>query len=261
MIGLLTDWEIITPQPYGLFHICFLVLMIALCVVFVFIGKKYHEQVHINRIVLCFGIFLALIEIYKQVFYTLNNDSYPWYIFPFQFCSVPIYVCLINPFIRNKKIQSAGYYFLSYYGLLAGLMVMLIPTTVFNKYLTICLHTMLWHMSMVIVGCYLISARTQGRSFNEVKSAFWVWLGFVGIALVADIIGYQAYFKNHSGTWNLFYISPYYDCVLPILGDIYKNTNWLIFFICYIIAFTGGVVVVYYICKLINKGIKRHNSI
>ena len=101
---------------------------------------------------LFFQLSLLFFEILKQVIYTLQAGHYQWYAFPFQFCSVPIYLVPLALLIRNEKIKTALYNFLSFYVLLAGLIVMFYPGDVFTTDVVINFQTMIHHMSMVLIG-------------------------------------------------------------------------------------------------------------
>ena len=76
-----------------------------------------------NRIFFIFGIILLLSEIWKQycLTYIVNPGSYDWWYFPFQLCSIPMYVCLLLPFAVPESIHRAMEAFLMDFGLLGGI--------------------------------------------------------------------------------------------------------------------------------------------
>lgn len=51
------------------------------------------------------GILMAASEIWKQLTLTflINHGAYDWWYFPFQLCSIPMYICLILPVISSQK--------------------------------------------------------------------------------------------------------------------------------------------------------------
>ncbi len=257
---LVTGWTVNkTPTNYGIYHLCCLAVMVVIIVLLCkFLASKKNKDTD-DKVVFAFGALLVIIETYKQIFYTLDAGHYQWYAFPFQFCSVPMYVMFVAPLFNEGRIKNAMYSFLATYGLIAGISVMLYPDSCFSThYVTILIHTMVWHMSMVIVGIYLIVARGIGRSYKkDVLSGLWVFLTIVVIALVANILGYQLYFKNpelniYNEKLFLLYISPYYDSPLPILSNIKEATPYPIFLMAYIAAFLLGVSAVYGIVKFIR---------
>lgn len=75
------------------------------------------------------SLILALTEIYKQLFiyYIENNGSYDWWYFPFQLCSIPMYLGLGIPFI-SPKLKNSFYSFIQDFGLLGGIMALAEPS-------------------------------------------------------------------------------------------------------------------------------------
>ena len=99
-----TAWPMETPKPYGTFHLLFTFIGIPLVIFIAFLLRKLNDKQ--NRILLfCVGIFLLLTEVYKQLFYYFvihGGTYYPLWILPFQLCSVPMYLCIICAFCKNK---------------------------------------------------------------------------------------------------------------------------------------------------------------
>lgn len=258
---LITGWEFKeTPKMYGTFHLICFAIMIILCVTFAIIGKKNHQiDKKIDLTVFLFGAFFILIEIYKQVFYTIEAGHYQWYAFPFQFCSVPMYVAFISPLIKNRKVKDYAYRFLIYFGLLAGLLVMLYPGDVFTKKITISIHSMLWHGGMVVLGTFLMFSKNFGHSYLDLLKSSVVYTMFVAIALVLNVVMYNLIFKETSDTFNMFFISPYYQSHIIILGDIQAKYGFFVHLICYIIAFNLGASVMFLINFALRKIEKLHS--
>lgn len=249
-------WPFERPTNYGWYHIIWLVIMVISCIVISLTLAKKHDKKIDNRVIFAFGTLLVLIETYKQVFYTLEAGHYQWYAFPFQFCSVPMYVAFIAPLIRNEKIQDSMYKFLAFYGFLAGFAVMLYPDTCFQTpYTTILIHTMLWHTSMVVMGVYLLISREYASSLkNIVKDlfpGFIVLLVIIVISLIVNEVGYKLYFGTDKNVYNdtlfFMYLSPYYPSPLPILSTIKETTPYIVFLITYIVAFFLGITVMFMI--------------
>ena len=251
---LITDWKIETPKTFGAFHLVALALTIGLAIILGIYGSKLSNDQEkcdkiAKRVTLIFGLILLTIEIYKQTLYTLDAGHYQWYAFPYQFCSVPMYACLINAFIKNQKINNAIYYFLAMFGFVSGMAVMIYPGDVFVSTLTICIHTMIWHGSLVALGVFLMTSRKLGRNiFKEVIPGTIVFTCFLVGALLLDIVMYHALFKEGAKfageTFNMFFISPYFNCTLPILSIIYPKVPYIVFLFTYLIAFTLAAFIV-----------------
>lgn len=268
---LITDWRIETPKPYGAFHLVSLAIVIALSIVMGMYGAKLKNKpdkcIKFTRIfILCYGIFLVLIETYKQLFFTLTVGHYQWFVFPYQFCSVSMYATIISFFIKNYKVRLAFYKFIAIFGFVAGASVMFYPGDVFTTALTLCIHTMIWHGSQVVIGVFLITSLDVGKSYvKDVLHGAIVFCGFLMIALLLDVIMYNTLFcegaKYAGDTCNLFYISPYYPCTLPILSVIKEKVPYIIFLFCYVLAFTIGTSFIWGITYLIRKLLSRkHNE-
>lgn len=251
--GWIWPWE--RPTNYGWYHIMWLVIMLGLCVFFCLKFATKHDEKIDNRVIFGFGVFLVLIETYKQIFVTIDNGTFIWSNFPFQFCSVPMYAAFIGPLVKNKKVQNAFYSFIAIFGFLAGTAVMLYPDTCFHTdYVTILIHTMMWHASMVIMGVYLIVAKRYCSSLKnfvkEIASGGIVFTSIVVFSLLVNIIAYHAYFGTPNNTTgqsiNFMYISPYYGCPFPVLGALKEQVPFIVFFLVYLLAFAVGISVLWF---------------
>lgn len=242
------------PKNYGLIHIIFIVVMIVSVALMIWKIKKIDNR-RMDKIVLTFGIILFVIEIYKQLVYTFvdSDGSYQWYAFPFQFCSSPMYVCLILPFIKNDKIKNALYGYLAFFGTIGGLVVMIYPNDVWVRTLSISLHSMIWHSSMVVLGVFILAKKNYETNIKQFFPAIIVFVIFVLLAQTLNISFYHLFIKDLGQTFNMFFISPYFECTLPVFNIFYNHFGWIICMILYVLAFSIGTVVVYYILRFIKK--------
>ena len=162
-----TAWEMTPPAAYGPFHLTFTFVGFALCAFLAW--KLRHISEKGNRIVLltC-GIFLMVTEVYKQLFYYyhIGNNSYQWWIFPFQLCSVPMYLCVIAALIKPGKVQKGMYNFMTSFNLLGGLMAFIEPSGIVHPYWTLTLHAFIWHMTLVFIGMYLIASNGAAEIYR-----------------------------------------------------------------------------------------------
>ncbi|MEG1752170.1 MAG: YwaF family protein [Clostridia bacterium] len=244
--------------PYGWFHLLCLGIIIIGCVLLGVFAKKLSDKQ--NKILLItFGLILIIFEIYKQLLYSYfpssGEWSYNWYFFPFQFCSVPMYLMLISGIVPKGKFQNMLNAFLATYGLLAGLLVMLSPGDVFGTTIGMNIQTVVWHGSMVMVGVYLLASGRIELKHKTIFKALYVFLVCIVIAQIFNLVD-----KN----LNMFLISPYNGCNLPVLSTIFKNCPYLIFLLIYILAFSLGAYIVLLFAMMIklikNKTMQRKNS-
>ncbi len=241
------------PTSYGFLHILFLVLTVSILAFLIWKIKKINNK-KLDKMVFIFGIILLVIEVYKQIIYTYvhNDGSYQWYAFPFQFCSTPMYVCLLLPFIKNENIKEAMYGYIAIFGSIAGIMVMIYPEDVFIRTLSICLQSMIWHSSMVILGIFILVKKYDASKIKSVVSSLVVFGIFVILAQIMNITFYHAFIKDLDQTFNMFFISPYFECTLPVFSIIYEKTNWFLCFVSYLIAFSLGGVIVHYVVRTVK---------
>jgi hypothetical protein len=242
------------PVPYQSFSLSwFHYLAVITIVIFSYISFNYVKKgtpKHVQRFVLTIGIILLIFEIYKQVIMNYRaNWNYQWYIFPFQFCSTPIYIALIAGLIKPGKIQNCLYEFLATYGLFAGAAVIFYPNDVFIDLIGINIQTMVHHGAMAIMGITLLVyvVKLKHTLIFRASSVFVVLLI---MAMIMNLI-HNTYIQQ--GTFNMFFINQRFGNHLPILTIIYDMVPYVVFLIVYIIGFGMAAYLVLLIGILISK--------
>lgn len=236
-----TAWEMTKPAAYGPFHLTFTALGVFLCILIA--RKLRHISERGNQIVLfSVGMFLAVTEIYKQLFYTfyLEDHTYNFGIFPFQLCSVPMYLCLIAPFLKPGKIRDGMYHFMTTYNLLGGIMAFIEPSGIVHGYWTLTLHAFLWHMMLVFIGIYLIASGRFAKTRRDYYSATVTFLVLAVIAFSINLIFWEA----SNGRINMFFVGPR-NSSLMVFKDISKRFGWYISTLLYIPTVCLGAFIVY----------------
>ena len=125
----MTAWPMTPPVPYSAFHILLTVFGAGFAVSFArFFGKKIRSMAspepYFRHILFSCGVLLALMELYKQAFlYVIEfHGHFDWWYFPFQLCSIPMYICLAAPLLHSEKTLRRAATFLQDFGLLGGIM-------------------------------------------------------------------------------------------------------------------------------------------
>ena len=239
------------PGAYSWFHLLWIAIMIAACIVIsLTIARKHSAKA--DRIVVS-----AFSATNFSIAETDNPSNFCMIFFPFQFCSVPIYVAIFASVIPWDKVREVCYRFLAFYGIIGGLAVMLVPNAVLYTYFVpMSFHAMLWHTVLVVMGVYLIVSRGYGKKICEMFTPAAIFLGFVILAIIGNILVY----KLHLGTpacqpgdrLSMFYISPYYPTELPLLGMV-QEVSYPLFVLCYFIIFNGFSLIVWGITRLVRK--------
>ena len=190
---------------YGLFHIVYTLGGFALCGFLAWKLRKVTDKTA-NRLLCILGLLLAASEVFKQLFYyfALMDNRYSWGDFPFQLCSVPIYLCLIAPWLKPGKLQRGMFSFMALFNLLGGAISFTEPSGLLleDRFLTI--HALLWHMILVFIGLFLCMSGRGGNRIGDYKGAA---LTFIGLCAVA--FGLNCFVQFGLGeSMNMFFIGP-----------------------------------------------------
>ncbi len=237
----LTAWEMEKPKAYGPFHLTFTVVGVVLSILLARKFRNVGEKG--NRIILfSTGMFLLITEIYKQLFYYfhIGGGSYQWWIFPFQLCSVPMYLCIIAAFLKPGKIQNGMYHFMTTFNLLGGIMAFIEPSGIVHNYWTLTIHAFLWHMALIFIGAYLIASGRFAKTRKDYFSAMIVFLVLAVIAFCINLI----FWDVSGGSINMFYVGPRYSPLI-IFKEISKNFGWYFSTMLYIPVVCLGAFLVY----------------
>lgn len=234
-------WAMEKPKAYGPFHLTWFILGIAVCILLGWKLRKLGDKG--NRILLVgVGIFLIVCEVYKQLFYYyyIGERSYQWWIFPFQLCSVPMYLCVIAPLLKPGKVQQGMYHFMMTFNLLGGFMGLVEPSGLSHEYWTLTLHAFIWHTMLIFIGVYLgLSDRTQCTK-KDFKLAVYTFVSLAAVAFCINLI-----FRDISGgSINMFFVGPSNSSLL-VFSTISKMFGWYISTILYILAVCLGAFVIF----------------
>ena len=238
------------PGMFSWFHLLSLALMVLMTVAVCKIWGTKHDPKVERRVIGVFAALLVLCEVFKQLFWFAFYGYYRWEIFPFQFCSVPIYISVFAALVPSDKVREVCYRFLAFFGIIGGIAVMAVPTAVLYTYfVSISIHSMVWHAILITMGAFLIVSRGYGRNFKELLAPFIMYLGCIVTAIIGNILVY----KLHLGTdacqpgdnLSMFYISPYYPTQLPVLG-IVQEFSYPLFVVCYIAFFSALTLLVWF---------------
>ena len=249
------------PTPYGLFHIISLILTITLtAMVCVYHRKDSPEKV--RRTVLIVSLVVVGLEILKQIIYTVEFTEsgvvwdYAWYAFPFQFCSTPMYVGVLQGLIKKGKVHDSLCAYLATYAVFAGLCVMLYPGDVFISTIFICVQTMVCHGSMLPVGAYLMSSGHVKTEHKTILKAMCTFAVAIVTAILLNEVMYASGILNGE-TFNMFFISRHFESTLPVYSLIHNSVPFPVNIIIYFLGFTLAAYVILLIAMRIKKLAKK----
>ena len=246
-LELLQASDMVLPEKikaFSAFHLIWLAVCVLLAIGAGFLGYKCQKK-HLDRLFFGFGCGFYLMELYKQFysFYVLQDRVYDFGFFPFQFCSLPIYLCLIIPFLPSGRCKDTLYGFFALFETMGGCLVMGYPA--FYDRMSLCIHTMLWHTAMIWLGVYILFARGFGKSWRrEVLPATAVFLPALALATLLNIL-LTPYAAASPNPLNLFYISPFQNTRFLIIQDVQKTFGWLPSLVTYaaLFIFVGATLV------------------
>ena len=259
-IIMLLDGKMNTPRAFGLFHVVSMLLVIGVCALAIRFRRKFTEK-NISFIILAVGAVMLILEIYKQlvISYDATTDvwQYRWYIFPFQFCSTPIYITLlafVASKLKSKLIYDALKAFLSTYALIAGIVVFCVPGSVFCAVIGVNIQTMVHHGLMIILAFTLLASGTVTFEKKTLLGALGVFVPLLITAMILNLA------HGNGAEFDMFYLAPDSTFVLAKLRELFWGfPPYPVYLIGYVILFTIGAALVLYIGYAIKNRQKSEN--
>ncbi len=210
-----TAWPMVPPAPYSCFHLILALSGAAAAFLAALFFSSRSASFRPWRILFACGLFLALTEAYKQgfLYFVVNGRSYDWWYFPFQLCSVPMYLCLAYPFV-SPKLQTVLGTFIQDFGLLGGIMALAAPAGLMHPYWTLTLHGFLWHFILIFLGIYCWRSRLSQAGFSGFARTLPLFFICILIATAVNV------WTGPEENADMFYISPYYPSLQVVFHSI-----------------------------------------
>lgn len=245
------------PPAYGPLHIIFTVVGFALSVFLAWKLRKVSEK-SFHRILFGVGFVLFLSEIFKQFFYffAMCDNTYCWAEFPFQLCSIPMYLCMIVPFMKESKLRRNLYSFMVLYNLLGGAISFAEPSGLLHEYWFLTIHALIWHMSLVFIGLFICFTKRGGNQIGDYRGATCTFLCFSAVAFVLNFL-VQTFAHEHM---NMFFVGPG-NSPLAVFSLFSEWFGWYVNTFIYLFAVSLGAYLIYLlIYYLHNKSMPRRQK-
>lgn len=198
------------------------------------------------------GICLFISELLKQLLLTfaVNGGSYYWWYFPFQLCSIPMYLMLLLPFVC-PNVQEIFLLFLSTFGLLGGIAAFADTSGLKYSLPLLTVHSYIWHFILILVGIYAGCTLSKQVRFPFSLSAFGKdVLVYLSCCLFAECINLSF---DSLGTINMFYIHPDYPMQQILFRDIANTISDSAAILLYIFATICGAFLLFLLWKYSKK--------
>lgn len=232
---------------YGAFHILYTLIGFALCGFLAWKLRKVSDRTA-GWILFTLGVVLALSEVFKQLFYyfVMMDNCYSWGDFPFQLCSIPMYLCLIAPWLKPGKLQRGMYSFMVLYNLLGGAIAFAEPSGLLLTHRFLTIHALVWHMLLVFIGLFICMSKRGGNRVGDYKGAFWTFIGLCGIAFALNCFVQYGL----GASMNMFFVGPG-ESPLVVFKQFSQWFGWYVNTPIYIFAVSLGAyllfVLIYYL--------------
>ena len=252
------ELEMKEPSAFGWYHWLW-ILLAAAAIALLYRQRHRAGEKQLKWVLGIYGAFALTTELLKQLSWSLDMGTagaliwdYPWYAAPFQLCSTPIYVSLICLLLKKGRLRDHLLAYLSYITILGGFMTMVMPDTCLVEDILVNIHTMWLHCGSVVVGVYLLMSGTVPTTVKALLRGGMTFLCTASMALIMNVAVYESGVLEDE-TFNMFYISPYFDSELPVFNVIQDTVPYPLFLVTYLVALVlgGGIVLA------VAKGIRH----
>ena len=266
-------------KPWGFLGISFVILAVLLFAFSIYASRKWiKSNKAYSIVVLLFSLCFISMELIHEIGRFKQFGQYDWSSFPFQMCSVTMYVALMSVFFKDGRAKKAFSMFFATFTLLSGILPLIFAQGNLFRWPTLggILFSFIWHILLLCLGGVSIGYNHIARSFRkEYKSLIAVAVMFLVITIIAQLLnvtihyaaggfevadgvikeaGYMPNYELDPDSASLFYISPYFKSNIPVVfDDIWLNSGWVMCWIVYVLAFVVGEYIVYFSTYGIKK--------
>lgn len=198
-------WSMEPFPAYGAFHILYTLIGFAVCSFAAWKLRGASDKAA-RWILFTIGLVLAVSEVFKQFFYffAIKDNCYSWDDFPFQLCSIPMYLCLIAPWLKPGKLQRGMYSFMVLYNLLGGAIAFAEPSGLLVNHWFSTIHSLVWHMLLVFIGLFICFSKRGGNRQSDYVGATWTFIALCGVAFLLNCFVQLVLGED----MNMFFVGP-----------------------------------------------------
>ena len=184
----------------------------------------------VKRIMLMLAVFFPVTEVIKQAILLGDSGGYQVWYFPFQLCSMPIYLLPLAVLTQKEEMRRLLLCFLGDFMLVGGIAVLFDTSGLFYEIPILTFHSFLWHRRMVLLALLILSGRDYVTSTAMMAKETAIYLLLAFIALILNC------FLSRFGPIDMFYISPFTRMRQVVFSDIASVTGDPVAKIIYMLA-------------------------
>ncbi len=250
----MTAFQTEAPKIYGPFHILMTLAMLA-GAFFLYLALRNRPVKQKKKLLFVFGCLMALSEVWKQLFvyFIMTEEGYNWWYFPWQICSMPMYLCIAQYFLKGKA-ANAVYAFLASYGMSGALLALILPMDMLRIYPVLTMHGFLWHGLMCAEALLAVTLIPKEQRKEAFLHSILLLLCLAGIAEIINTIGDRTAVRP-SYAPDMFYISPFRSTGQPFFSTVEKQFGEAAEIAVYLSTFCAGSSVVYCLNAYLNDRI------
>ncbi len=208
-----------TPQLFGSIHLLSLLLIIVSNTVVFFYLKERKQETLIN-ILHSLGLFMILLEIFKQWFcfiYVFGRKLNLWF-FPWQLCSMAMYCSFIIKYIGKEKTQNAFLVFLATFSLFSDIVALILPYDMLRDQIVLTIHSFVYH-SLIITEALIALLILKQRKKADFLLSVYLFLAMAFIAEIINVVSHLIFNDIHVEP-DMFYITLSYPSTQPVFHEI-----------------------------------------
>ena len=262
----LVTFETNPPEAFGGFHLLWIVVIFCISALAVLFLRDAQDE-HFRLVVAVSFLIMLTLEVFKELALSLKIVDgeiifdYLWNDFPFQLCSTPLYVLPLLALLPDSHLRDVFASYTMTFALLGGIVVYLVPKTVFVSKAAINVQTMLHHGIQIFTGVYTASYYRRRINRKFFLSGFLLFALFFAVANLLNTVGYDllvsAGLMNSGESFNMFYISPRPEQTLPIFEELLIGVPRILIPIGYFILVTLGAAILAWISYTVFRLLRK----
>ncbi|MGN1406338.1 MAG: hypothetical protein ACI4WM_08685 [Erysipelotrichaceae bacterium] len=189
----------------------------------------------LNRTLSFLFLYFAFSEVFKQTVLFKLNGYYDFWYFPFQLCSLPIYIIPLYFLTQKEYILN----FLSDFCLLGGIFAFFDTSGMHYDLSILTANSYLWHYVLIYLGFFL----KLNTKDNDFRYEIIIYLMCITVATAINLT-----FKDA----NMFYMSPYHKMNQLVFKEISNYSGQTFTKILYCFMQITGAYIINRICKFFS---------